>query len=120
MFAAWTILGSITLVTSLNSRTCSPATAAVEAAIKLAAPNRNLEKQVRLLGMIILPRALVTVSSLTIIPHLPSAIRNPHLGVGTAMPAHHTGGDDYFGADCIGVYWPNAYCPRARRMDESR
>src|SRR4029453_18580783 len=63
MFAAWTTLGSIALVTSLNSRTCSPATEAVEAAIKQAAPIRNLEKQVRLLRMIILPRAPVTVSN---------------------------------------------------------
>src|SRR5262245_58731118 len=72
MFAAWTILGSITLVTSLNSRTCSPATAAVEAAIKLAAPNRNLEKQVRLLRMVILPHATVMVSI-----HSSSAIDDP-------------------------------------------
>src|ERR1044072_1353269 len=55
MFAACTTLGSIALVTSLNSRTCSPAEAIVEAAIKLAAPNRNRKKQVRLLRMIILP-----------------------------------------------------------------
>jgi hypothetical protein len=51
MFDAWTTLGSIALVTSLNSRTCSPAKAAVEAAIKLAAPIRILEKQIRLLRM---------------------------------------------------------------------
>jgi hypothetical protein len=56
MFDAWTTLGSIALVTSLNSRVCSPAKAAVDAAIKLAEPIRNRKKQVWLRRMIILPR----------------------------------------------------------------
>src|SRR5262245_40954660 len=31
----------------------------------------------------------------------------------------HTVGDDHFGSDCIGIYWPSACCARARQVDNS-
>src|SRR5262249_8938272 len=36
-----------------------------------------------------------------------------------SIPANHTIGDDYFGSDCVGVYWPDACRARARQVDNS-